>query len=91
MNKATVKQIDALILRLESIAIEMSDQSWIESEVESLQESFDNRSEKWQESDKGSEAQEIISKLEEAMNAVREISDLAEATANTLRDAMENA
>ena len=89
MNKATVKKIDALILRLESIAIEMSDQSWLESEVESLQDAFDNRSEKWQESEKGSEAQEILNQLESAMNAVREVSDLAEEAAGNLRDMIE--
>lgn len=91
MNKATVKKIDALILRLESIAIEMSDQNWLESEVELLQDAFDNRSEKWQESEKGNEAQEILNQLESAMNAVREVSDLAEEAAGNLSDMMATA
>jgi hypothetical protein len=88
MNKAKIKRIESLIVRLEEIANEMSDQSWVDDEIDALQESFDNKSEKWQEGDKGSEAQEVIDRLDAARDLIRELSDAAEEASNSLRDAL---
>lgn len=43
--------------------------------AEEAQDTFDNRSEKWQESEKGDEFQEKISALEDAANSVGDAID----------------
>ena len=45
----------------------------IEDLKDSLQEVFDNRSDKWQESDKGSEAQDFIDFLDDQYNDIDSI------------------
>ena len=86
MNKQLKKQIAKFASKLEAIGNEMSDQGWLETAADDMQETYDNRSEAWQESDKGSEMSNLIDRLQDMVNKVRELSDLAEETASELTD-----
>lgn len=55
--------------KLEALQAELTEMA------EEAQETFDNRSEKWQESEKGDEYQERISALEDAANSVGDAID----------------
>lgn len=92
MKAATSKRIEALMLRLEEIYGELNEcQSQLESDRDEMQEAFDSKSERWQESDKGSEAQEVLNYLDSAVDELREVCDTAENCANNLRDALAQA
>ena len=55
--------------KLEALQAELTEMA------EEAQDTFDNRSEKWQESEKGDEFQEKISALEDAANSVGDAID----------------
>lgn len=55
--KSTIKKLEAL-------------QSYLETKIELRQEDFDNKSEKWQESERGEKHQEVTDKLTEILDQV---------------------
>ena len=62
--KSTIKKLEVL-------------QSYLETKIELRQEDFDNKSEKWQESERGEKYQEITDKLTEILDQVTDwISEL---------------
>lgn len=91
MNKSIEKRLNALAERLETIANELADQGWLEEDIETLQAQFDNRSEGWQEGEKGQKAQEVLDALQKVLDSVREVSDTAESTAQDISEAIEAA
>jgi hypothetical protein len=75
------------MLRLEEISNELSDIGWLEGEIETLQEKFYSRSEKWLEGEKGELAQEVLSELQSACDSIRQVSDEAAVAAGAIGDA----
>lgn len=63
------KEADAMISKLEDLIDQLSIQR------DDLQEKFDNRSEKWQESDKGEEMQTDISTLDDVISSLESAKD----------------
>lgn len=76
------KQIEKYLSQMEDIKI------FLEDMQNSRQEAYDNKSEKWQEGEKGEEEQENISSLEEQEN-ISSLEDLVN-SAETLMNDMEN-
>jgi uncharacterized protein YukE len=68
MNKAQQKRLSAVVSSLEAAEAE------IEAVKDELQEDFDNRSERWQEGEKGEALQAAIDALNEEQEKVNEAS-----------------
>jgi hypothetical protein len=64
MSKATAKKIEVLISQLEGLQLEVQDL------LDDAQTEFDGKSEKWQESEKGTEAEATINNLECAIENI---------------------
>lgn len=73
MTKTQEKKVSAFLSRLEELReLTTSLEGEIETLKDELQEAYDNKSENWQDSDKGSEFQDIITNLEEAVSALND-------------------
>lgn len=77
MKQAIKNQFATLKANLEEAAHEIECEVFIQDCTDELQEAFDNKSEKWQESDKGEEAQQRIADLEAIQEKLQELKDLA--------------
>lgn len=62
----------------------------VEDIMNEEQESFDNKSEKWQEGEKGEEAQEIINNLESAIESIGSCEESCEEGAGYVDDIVNN-
>jgi archaellum component FlaC len=69
MKKITAKKINASIDEIEELA------SSIEEVIAELQESLDNRTDKYRESEKGESAQEEIDKLQDLIDSLSYVGD----------------
>lgn len=63
------KEVKELISNVESVKV------FLEDQVDQKQSAYDNKSEKWQESEKGEEASQVISNLEEARDEAESLMD----------------
>ena len=90
MNKARRKTIAELRERLDALKAQADD---LESEIETIrdeeQEYFDNMPESLQGGDKGQAAEEAVSHLDTALDAIQEVVSQAEAASDALDSAAE--
>ena len=88
MNKARRKTIAELRERLDALKAQADD---LESEIETIrdeeQEYFDNMPESLQGGDKGQAAEEAVSHLDTALDAIQEVVSQAEAASDALESA----
>ena len=81
MNKTQKDQLSEIKLALEAMGFD--DHLQVVTDIqEEAQEAFDNKSERWQESEKGQEAQELIDNLDAAKDALDQL-------ARSLNDAID--
>ncbi len=67
MNKTNQKEVSALISTIEEAV------AALQAITDDEQEAFDEKSEKWQESEKGEEASEVLDTLQAQVDALEEV------------------